>query len=358
MGIELCRGIAALMVMSYHYMINTLPDLPVGISYLRTGVDLFFVISGYVFSPMLLPDSLGGRFDNSRNTLLSFWIRRFFRIYPLYLLTLVICYFLTPAAPLKMSYFLRHLAFLQTTGSLEEISYFHEATWTLPIEMEFYLLLPLLALLRKRPLLLLALGAATLALSLYANVNTGGVMTLDFWFILSIHLPTILPEFMLGAVLAAAVAHGKARQWSWRSPAALWAFGGGLMLLIGTYYFRFGSSGQGYGVLVHAPWNFFCAAAYVLLMFPLLLSEPMRWPLWLREAALLLGAGSYGIYLFHSVVRRLLLQAGFTAPVFTLLAVPLTIAVALLLYRFYENPLRRLGRNLSKLLLSQGNEVR
>jgi peptidoglycan/LPS O-acetylase OafA/YrhL len=346
-AIELFRGIAALMVMVYHYAISFFPGTPLGIAYLRTGVDLFFVISGYVFGPMLLRD-FGAQQNGSHYALLPFWLRRFFRIYPLYLLALVAYFLFAAPGELRTHYFLRHLAFLQTTESLQEASYFNDAFWTLPVEMEFYLALPLLALLRKRPLLLVALSAASLMLAFYATSHLSG--TINFWFILSVHLPSILPEFMLGALLAAMVAHGRAQGWRWYAPPALWALGSGVVLLLGAYYLRFGPGGSGYGLMVHSPWNFLCASGYVLLMFPVLLCDEIRWPLWLRQVALLAGASSYGVYLFHNVVRLVLTQAEFSdSPALLIpLAMILTVALSLLLYHFYEGPLRRLGRKLAR----------
>jgi peptidoglycan/LPS O-acetylase OafA/YrhL len=345
MGIELCRGLAALMVVLTHYS-SFLPNAPAGFGFLWTGVDLFFVISGFVFSPMLLQNTRApGRLDAP----LPFWLRRFFRIYPLYLLALV-AYFLG-AAPgaLTNHYFLRHLVFLHTTHSFEEAYYFNPAFWTLPVEMEFYLVLPLLALLRGRVRWLLLVSLASLVWCFYARYLRGPE---DFWRVLSVHLPALLPEFMLGTLLAAAVAQGKAMQWRWCSRQALAAGGCGLALLVLAYQIKFGGFGLDTNRLLDAPWNFLCASAYALLMFPLLLTNELAWPLWLRQLALLAGASSYGVYLFHNLIPPLLVRAGLTASgiVFVLLAMSLTLAIALLLYRVYENPLRRCGRELAQRL--------
>ena len=77
--IELYRGIAALMVMLCHYRSIVFGDERNLLSFLWTGVDLFFVISGFVFAPHI---------TNAKIKLNSFFIRRFFRIYPLYFLSL------------------------------------------------------------------------------------------------------------------------------------------------------------------------------------------------------------------------------------------------------------------------------
>jgi len=340
------------MVVLTHYA-AFLPAAPAGFGYLWTGVDFFFVISGYVFAPMLLVSHNARPRPAPRYALLPFWLRRFFRIYPLYLLALCAYAVAMPADAMKDVYFLRHLAFLHTTSSFEEAYYFNPAFWSLPVEMEFYLMLPLLALLRARPRALAAVFAATLALSLCANYLRGpGV---DMWRLLSVHLPTILPEFLLGTLLAWAVAQGKQAEWHWRSPPALLAFGGGVALVIFTYLVKYGGLGWEQYRVLDAPWNFLCAAAYALLMYPLLLTHEIRWPAWLRQTALFAGASSYGVYLFHNLMPRLLSQFGMEAEGvgFVLLAFLLTVALALLLYRYYENPLRRYGRDLAHRVTQQ-----
>ena len=79
-SIELFRGIAALIVMLSHYW--TLIGVEPGIfRFLFTGVDLFFVLSGFVFAPYLFGKKL---------LIIPHLIRRLFRIYPLYIIALII----------------------------------------------------------------------------------------------------------------------------------------------------------------------------------------------------------------------------------------------------------------------------
>ena len=350
MGIELCRGLAALMVMLTHYAAY-IPGAPAGFGYLWTGVDFFFVISGYVFGPMLL-QSLQGPSVN--NDLLPFWLRRIFRIYPLYLLALLAYFLMTPAAEEKAYYFFRHLTFLHTTESFTEAYYFNPAFWSLPVEMEFYLALPLLALLRGKPRVLLAVAVVTLVLACFARYVRGPE---DFWRVLSVHLPTLLPEFLMGTLLAAGVHHGRKQGWRWNSSAAGFAVMLGVALVIVTYQIKFGVWNLESNRWLDAPWNFLCATAYALLMFPLLLTEELKWPLWLRQTALLAGASSYGVYLFHNLMPPLLMKLGFTASgvAFVGMAMVLTVLVALFLYHWYENPMRRVGRGMSQRVVKRAD---
>ena len=83
------RGFAILLVISIHYFYNPGPNLPRGLHYLQsffalgwTGVDLFFVLSGFLIGGILLDVRA------SPDYFKTFYIRRFFRIVPLYYLWL------------------------------------------------------------------------------------------------------------------------------------------------------------------------------------------------------------------------------------------------------------------------------
>ena len=86
------RGVAIGMVVIYHFFQSTM-EVPPGsvFSYLQaaarlswTGVDLFFVLSGFLIGGILLDSR------DSTNYYSVFYKRRFFRIIPLYLVTLLV----------------------------------------------------------------------------------------------------------------------------------------------------------------------------------------------------------------------------------------------------------------------------
>jgi peptidoglycan/LPS O-acetylase OafA/YrhL len=85
-GLDLMRGLAILWVMPFHFR-SVLPSALSAIG--RTGwmgVDLFFVLSGYLISSQLLRPYLAG----SRPSLRDFYLRRAFRVLPAFLAVLLI----------------------------------------------------------------------------------------------------------------------------------------------------------------------------------------------------------------------------------------------------------------------------
>ena len=125
------------------------------------GVDLFFVLSGFLITEILL-NSI-----NQPGFLKKFYIRRVLRIFPLYYLLLVLCLFILPAISslhLDTRYYDQHQvwqwAYLQNW-----LYVFHEPygdkllmhTWSLAVEEQFYLVWPLLILLFRSPRKLLVL---------------------------------------------------------------------------------------------------------------------------------------------------------------------------------------------------------
>ena len=132
-AIEALRGCAAMLVVLTHYL-HFLTSEPGLWAFASTGVDLFFVISGFVFAPYLAGRPL---------QLASFFTRRLFRMYPLYLCALLVYVALKPAGADAWAHFPSHLVMAHTLQSVAIASYYNPAFWSLPPEMEFYLLLSL-----------------------------------------------------------------------------------------------------------------------------------------------------------------------------------------------------------------------
>jgi len=333
--VELLRGVAAVLVVLAHY--GPLSGLDLGLlRFVHTGVDLFFVLSGFVFAPYFF-----GRPLDLRGHL----VRRFFRLYPLYALALLVYALPKVGSEGLGEMLLRHALFLHTLESFQVAFYFNPAFWSLPPEVEFYLFLPLLCLLLKSPAGVVV--SALLAVLLHLGLNflpepAPGAFNLG---ILQVHLPGLLCEFLFG-VLAWRVA-GQLENRLLRL--LLIVAGIGLWLGLASVFVSIGDAGIAAIRLLKGNMGFFAALAFALMVCGLCgaIRQPPR-P-WLIVAGWA-GNLSYGTYLFHNAAPPMLRSLGWEAAGtgFALAALGLTLAMAWGLFLVWENPWRRFGRQLAR----------
>jgi peptidoglycan/LPS O-acetylase OafA/YrhL len=350
--IELFRAIAASLVLTVHYL-PFFTDQPSIANFFFTGVDLFFVLSGYVFAPYLVaqrPLRAG-----------SFFTRRFFRIYPLYLLALAAYALLRWGDPALGAETLKHVFMLHTLENRQVAFYFNAAFWSLPPEIEFYLCLPIFAWLCRRRYGFAALLAGAVLLRLAINLQLpASPDAVTPAFILSFHLPALLVEFLFGSAayvlvqkLGGSASRGAMRTLPWElglllaGLAALWLWGGYVAAQLAT-----GGNVQLEGnPITRGNVGWFAAAAYAA-MVAAAVSLLSRVAVQGRIARFALWAGgcSYGVYLFHTLAPAVFRRSpiGVSQPVVGLVCLALTVLVAALLHRHYEDPLRRRGRRLAK----------
>lgn len=333
-SIELLRGVAAMMVVYAHYHAMAGIDASLSV-FTFTGVDLFFVISGFVFAPYFFGKSLEAK---------PFFIRRFFRIYPLYVVGVAVYVGIQVWQGGRAEYLLEHLLFLHTFKSPEIAFFYNPAFWSLPPEVEFYLLVPLLAMFVRRAntlFLMVAVALVMRAVIAYSS-PTDGAITL--WFVLGVHIPGLLVEFLIGALAWMVVK---------RSPGVYLQLGmlfAGIVLWLGLakIFSVLGDPGVIAHSVLRGNLGLFAAIAYGLMLcgFVGLIKSP---PAGLLVLATVLGNLSYGIYLFHNAMPPLLggLARSMNGILFALLCLLATLLLAWLAHAVIENPARKFGRQWS-----------
>lgn len=332
LSIELLRGIAAIMVMLCHYSPYIYDLERSWMNFLYTGVDFFFVISGFVFAPTLL--------GPERENATAFIIRRIFRIYPLFLFAIIL-YALSPGKIWNTSIFFQHIFFLHTTSSKEIAFYYNPAFWSLPVEIEFYLLTATLVFLKIRhtKFVLIALFGLSLLISLLAH----NVITNDSYIKLLLlhHLPSILPEFLLGTL-----AYIVSRNLDWVSE-ALFGIAGLLLLLILAKGFV--AHGDNINDMTYGMFSLLCVLGYQwIIIATVTLSNRIQGVAKFGFLAGLLGYLSYGIYLFHNAMPTVLKYFfGMENFILLIASMSLTIFVAGVMYLILENPARKFGKHYS-----------
>ncbi len=154
------RGIAISLVLLFHLTAATLPLFRLG----WCGVDLFFVLSGFLITSVLLASKGSGRYFR------TFFARRVLRIFPLYYLVLfaVSCFGLPLAHLIGLArstsaqgqiWYWLYLS--NWWNGLGHNIYFLSHFWTLAVEEQFYLVWPLVVfLLNRRSLAYCCVGVA------------------------------------------------------------------------------------------------------------------------------------------------------------------------------------------------------
>jgi peptidoglycan/LPS O-acetylase OafA/YrhL len=142
-GLDVLRSTAIILVFMFHYMlfVSKQPTFGFFSNIGWVGVDLFFVLSGY-----LIGHQIFSALANQRKfSLKIFYCRRLLRTLPNYLVVLAI-YFLIPDFREKaiLPPLWRFLTFTQNFDFISGTAFSH--AWSLCIEEQFYLILPLLAL--------------------------------------------------------------------------------------------------------------------------------------------------------------------------------------------------------------------
>jgi peptidoglycan/LPS O-acetylase OafA/YrhL len=144
------RGLAILLVLAIHWFGVTNPELTkhpalFWVAYGFSGVDLFFVLSGFLVGGILMD------VHESPSYFRTFYFRRICRIFPLYYLFLLLVvahtYFAAGISTAQANQLPYYAAFLQNFSMaffLESPLPHTQVTWSLAIEEQFYLTLPLL----------------------------------------------------------------------------------------------------------------------------------------------------------------------------------------------------------------------
>lgn len=129
LGLDFLRGIAIILVLLRHQPVN---EFSYRIGWI--GVDLFFVLSGFLVANILFKEHQEtGKIDGIR-----FLIRRGLKIYPVYYI-LYLPYLLFIVHPIDINLVLADLFFLQ--NYFNGWGYAYAASWSLAIEEHFYLIL-------------------------------------------------------------------------------------------------------------------------------------------------------------------------------------------------------------------------
>jgi len=361
------RAVAVVAVIVFHLG----APLPGGF----VGVDIFFVVSGFVITAMLMRElDRTGRID-----LRAFYIRRFKRLTPALALVIgvtvaVSLVLLSPLGPVQNAaatgwgaiFLLANLVIDRTTGGYfdkpaESNPLLH--TWSLSVEEQFYLVFPMaLALVwrfsrpqSRRPAAITVVATLAVVSFIAAVMGSRGVDVSNsavlsaLNFLLGFYSPlTRAFEFAAGALLALSLSAASIERLTARTTtAAAWS---GLALLAGSFV-AISADSPFPGVITLLP---VAATLLLILAGSGATPAPIVTRLLAGSPAVYVGALSYSLYLWHwpfIVLVGRLVPGSATART---LAAIVSVGAAYASYRWVEQPIRtgrvRPGRPLARLV--------
>lgn len=299
------RGVAILLVVSFHYLNNQLTESASSLGKIIgkatgfgwIGVDLFFVLSGFLIGNIIL------RYGHSGSFFKAFYIKRILRIIPNYFLLIFIFLVIAALPYFSNAVFLTHGNIIPGWSYFAMVHNFYMAgfanmgansmsiTWSIGIEEQFYLTFPFILLFIRRkhiPWVLVALIAlAPFFRSLYADWVSSYVL---IW--------CRMDALSFGVLGAWLMLDDKAQQLTHKYYQWLLVLLAVDLLIAGFLYAKFGDLGV-------FKQTFFSVAFLITLLIAInrtgtLLAwamriQPLRW----------VGQISYSLYLFHYIILGL-----------------------------------------------------
>jgi peptidoglycan/LPS O-acetylase OafA/YrhL len=359
------RGLAVSMVLVFHFVGQILPTnwverTIVGVAkYGLLGVDLFFVLSGFLITGILYEAR------NDPHYFRNFYMRRFLRIFPLYYGVLALVFFAAPLVPLLQGPTLDYLMDRQAWAWLYGINIYlagHEEWsfsylnhfWSLCVEEHFYLFWPLVVyLLARRPQ---ALIATSLAVSLAAMLAR--VIAILFgvsWWTTVVLTPFKLDGLALGAFLAVAARRPVNLEVRWALPLVSVMVGG---LVAVSFVWTVLVSRQSLEVVVSVRAALFQILLACLVVWALIAPVQSATSRFFRSRSMVfLGTYSYGLYVYHHFISYYLTtnrtelklaqwlgSHGAAVALQATLGALLSLAIAYLSYEFFEKRFLSLKR--------------
>lgn len=337
------RALAVLSVVAYHYSPSNLPGGFI-------GVDVFFVISGYLITGILVKAIENREFSTFAGLLSDFYQRRIRRIFPSLILVLSASLVVGWLVLFSSEYqrlgrsVAAGAAYVQNFALWSEAGYFDHASiekpllhlWSLAVEEQFYIGWPLLLWVmthRRWPLLKSIALIAAVTFVYNVSLVSSGHTTHAFYSPLSRTW-----ELMVGAWLS--VGHRRGVSWLPRW-SGLQAYAGIGLIVAGLVLIKPTSAFPGFWALLPV-----CGTALMINAGPhtFLNRRLLSW-----RPAVWVGLISYPLYLWHWMLLSLtVIVFGDNNPTFRhvsrLVLVVASLLLAWLSYRYFEAPLRRSRR--------------
>lgn len=348
------RGVAILLVMGFHYFYHLESSYykshlyPYGETFSNTlvfkygymGVELFFIISGFVIAMTL----------ESSRSVIDFAIRRFVRIWPALIVSAVLTFFLlnwsdSPFALTRRQFWPNFLPSLTLTptalwsGLFPNVDFVTGVYWSLVVEIRFYMIAAILFWLFPRDKLARNLVIFTvviyIARALLRRALPGYNGVYDALFI-----PDYMPWFAAGAVFYELYKERLTK--------------GAALIMLAIMYALMARVSTNYAMIGRDPIFASLTGLSFLALFWLLSTRPSAVSFLEVRPLVWIGECSYSIYLYHYAIGMILISQvsktiGLIPQLLLVAAISLLVfAIGRISYVTVENPSRRW---LTKLLI-------
>lgn len=328
------RGYASLGVLFVHLISLSAPILSFASIYLPftlnwgSGVDFFFVLSGFLLSRQFLARETQFKFSN-------YYMRRVLRIFPLYYFSIFVLLVVPLIAAIRPPYY--QLFGLSKLG-LSDVPLFlvygqnffartfdtvNPVYWTLAIEEIFYAVLPLWSRLftgdRYKVSLPAMIGLSIAYRLSFSSGSSSSIMYLE-------QFPSYLGDYAFGTLLA------RGKELSINSIAVRVPTLSALVLLLAVQ------------VIMPPNMNYFLNPMVFSITYYLLVASAVRSRLFTNRVATFFGRISYGTYLWHNIIQISLLSQGLPLSRWIVGSTSLSILVASATYYAIERPFMKFSR--------------
>ena len=337
-GLQILRGIAALLVVLFHISGSTIDVFEVEFlnNYFKfgsSGVEIFFVLSGFIIA------FTAHKNIDSPHQFLDYLKKRITRLYPIYWVVLIALLLLMNLFNYSTNHQVSFLKLLETFLLTPDHVMINGVSWSLSFEIYFYLLFGLLILSRKFFILILTIFIVTLLKAV--NVISFDDVYFNFLFSENNFL------FIFGVIAAIILKNVKVIRLNFSF----------LIIIILTSFALFGLVG------FFLNDSSFSTYLYGLLTFIIILSfcylESVKQSCFDNQLLVSIGDASYVLYLIHLPIIRILHKIINSLDTFSLIEISIiniliiiiTVISALIIYRLVELPLIKYTR----FLLSKAN---
>ncbi|MGZ0016377.1 acyltransferase family protein [Yeosuana sp. AK3] len=357
-GLDNLRAFAIIMVFLFHYArwFEHPEWMPNFFRFGWTGVDLFFVLSGFLISSQLFANIK----KTSTFSMKEFYIKRFFRIIPIYFFVLAL-YFLFPffsndfGTGQQLAPLWKFLTFTQNLGVDFANARAFVQVWSLCVEEHFYLILPITLLwliktnfFRKGYVLLLLIFIVGFLIRFYCWNNiylkqTNGTENVFTW-IQTIYMPTYnrLDGLLTGVSIAGLYNYLPTLFSKFSKYANAFLFAGLLMIVVA--YFLFSNLFTFSGSIFSFP---FVAIGFGFLVLGAIMPNSALYT-WKSKTLTKIAELSYGLYLIHTAVvlstQTILIDYGISkkSTLTFIISIILCFLIALVLNYSIERPFMKI----------------